>query len=547
MSTDVREQIRQLAAAFDSAIDDVRIDEIIGLRGAGAPEVSAVAPELAESTFRRSMRWNRGLAAVAAVVLVVSLVAALTFASRGRSELGDADAPEGTSSPTATWFSEMPADPLGSFVWPAPPRAFASVNVLSKAFANEVLGWPGITTDGGPTDEESPQGFDLVDPVTGARVQVVAVPSPDGWGFVQVGSGLEASLVGGAVVLRFAKPRAVMTSSFSVRLVSGEVRETSTDQDQVEVQGIGLEDLVSVLVIGRDGQDQVVSVLGGQFANSPDNTASSPGSVPGTTAAGGTATAVDPLVFADTESWLPRWPAISVSAPPASTSGYGMQRCDSGYGTKILSVDSPTDTSHAYSGTLCVFIELARPRPDAVISCSTSTPPPNYARCVRRTDQTDSSGGGSASSETASEAQQRAMQRFPSGTAWAQAEVFDGAVSASSAFSDDAVSVQLRHIPTANGSADPPGVCFVIELESATATGCVGLTLIATGVAYGAFRDGDGPIELVGIVPDEVTEIEIDGTIVVPVGNVWHHTIDSGSPSPKIVARSADGREGSTA
>jgi hypothetical protein len=43
-----------------------------------------------------------------------------------------------------------------------------------------------------------------------------------------------------------------------------------------------------------------------------------------------------------------------------------------------------------------------------------------------------------------------------------------------------------------------------------------------------------------------VTEIEIDGKTVVPVDNVWHLTIEPGSTSPKIVARSADGLETST-
>ena len=548
MSTDVREQIRQLTAAFDSVIDDVTVDEIIGSRGVETPVVVADAQEFATQTSMRSQRWNRGVAVAAAVALVVSLAAALSFTSRGQSgPVNEADGPSTASIPPVTWFATTPTDRLGSFVWPAPPRAFTSVDALVEAFTSEVLGWSAFTTDGGPTNDQSPQGFDVVNPGTGARVQVIAVPSPDGWGFVKVGSGPVASVVDGAVVIQFAKSNAVARSTVSLRLVSGEARETSTVEDHVDVVGIGLEDLLSVLVIGRDDQGEVVSVLGGQFATSPDDTGSIPGSVPGTTAAGSPTTTIDPLVFAGTESWLPRWPAISVSAPPASTSGYGMQLCDGGYGTKILRVDSPTDTSHAYSGTLCVFIDLAQPRADAVVSCATSTPPPIYARCTRRTDQTDSAGGGTATAETAATAQQKAMQTFPSGTASDQTEVFDVEVSTSSPYSDGAVEVQLQPIPPTNDEVDPPGVCFVIELDGATASGCVGRTLLATGVAYGAFRDGDGPIELVGIVPDEVTEIEIDGTVVVPVGNIWHHTLDSGSLSPKIVARSADGREGSTA
>mgnify|MGYP000219824392 CR=1 FL=1 len=78
-----------------------------------------------------------------------------------------------------------------------------------------------------------------------------------------------------------------------------------------------------------------------------------------------------PLDYATTEQELPMWPLANVSDPPATTTGYGMALCDSGYGTKILRVDSPTDTPSTYSGTLCVFIDLARPKADAVVSCST--------------------------------------------------------------------------------------------------------------------------------------------------------------------------------
>lgn len=35
---------------------------------------------------------------------------------------------------------------------------------------------------------------------------------------------------------------------------------------------------------------------------------------------------------------------------------------------------------------------------------------------------------------------------------------------------------------------------------------CIGRTLLATGPAYGAFQDGHDPIEIVGVVPDTVTQ-----------------------------------------
>ena len=94
-------------------------------------------------------------------------------------------------------------------------------------------------------------------------------------------------------------------------------------------------------------------------------------------------------------------------------------------------------------------------------------------------------------------------------------------------------------------TVDQPGVCFEIELSGATATGCVGRGLLATGLAYGAFQDGDGPIELVGIVPDEVTAIEIDGEVITPTNNVWHYTATSSGPLT-ITVRSADGRAAAT-
>jgi hypothetical protein len=47
---------------------------------------------------------------------------------------------------------------------------------------------------------------------------------------------------------------------------------------------------------------------------------------------------------------------------------------------------------------------------------------------------------------------------------------------------------------------------------------------VSTGLAYGAFRDGDGPVEIVGIVPDDVETVEIAGTVIRVTNNVWHYT-----------------------
>jgi len=248
------------------------------------------------------------------------------------------------------------------------------------------------------------------------------------------------------------------------------------------------------------------------------------------------------------------WPLANVSDPPATTTGYGIAMCDSGYGTKILRVDPASGPSHAYSGTLCVFIDLAEPRVDAVTSCATSTERLNYARCQRRTDLTDTAGAGTSQRVVADAEDAATMQAFPSATTWDQAELFDATVSAAStqnsspAFSDGAVTVTLDTATGAgvDSTVDQPGGCFEIDLPGAHATGCVGRGLLATGLAYGAFQDGNGPIELVGIVPDEVTAIEIDGQIITPTNNVWHHTTTATGPLT-ITVRAADGRTASTA
>jgi hypothetical protein len=557
MSTDVREQIRQLTAAFDAFVEDVSVDEIVSSSAPLPADGRLVGLGPVGARQGSDGRRPRVVGVAAAALLVVGLVGALGLAMRSDSDSMGGSAPsDGPSAlSTATSFVAAPvAGSVGSFVWPMDDRKFMSLNELVGAFASEVLAWTAFGIEGDTNAENAPQAFDLVDTATGARIQMIAAPLEQAWGFMQIGDGVEASVSGGGtIVVRFPRTPQAVSSSVMALLSDGSVVELSTTTDQFDIATGALEDLAAVLILGRDDTGAVVSVAGGMFAGNPETPETAvAGSVPGATAPNDAPPAtVDPLVFAGTESWLPRWPSMSVSVPPASTRGYGMQLCDSGYGTKILRLDSPTDTSHAYSGTLCVFIELVQPRADATVSCSTSTPPYNYARCARRTDRTDSAGGGTAATAAATTAQQDAMRLFPSATDWSESEVFAGVVSSATnatvRFADSTGSISLTPAPeSADLGVDQPGVCFVIELETATANGCVGRGLLATGLAYGAFRDGNGAIELVGIVPDEVTTIDIGGTLITPVGNIWHTTLDSGEATPRITARSADGRESST-
>ena len=107
-------------------------------------------------------------------------------------------------------------------------------------------------------------------------------------------------------------------------------------------------------------------------------------------------------------------------------------------------------------------------------------------------------------------------------------------------FSDNEIAVTITSAES-DDSVDMPGVCFRVDLPGAAVDGCVGRGLLATGLAYGAFQDGDGPIEIIGIVPDEITEVEINGTTLTPTNNVWHYTTTQSAPL-QITVRSTDGR-----
>jgi hypothetical protein len=197
-----------------------------------------------------------------------------------------------------------------------------------------------------------------------------------------------------------------------------------------------------------------------------------------------------------------------------------------------------------------VFINLTEARPDAVTTCATTTDRFNYARCQRRTDQTDTTGAGTSVSALASDEQQTAMAAFPTATSWDQPEEFDFVVTAAANapntvdFSDNEIAVNITSAES-DDSVDMPGVCFRVDLPGTAVDGCVGRGLLATGLAYGAFQDGDGPIEIIGIVPDEINEVEINGTTLTPTNNVWHYTTTQSAPL-QITVRSTDGRVATT-
>jgi hypothetical protein len=549
MSTAVREQIRQLAAAFDEVVDNITAAEVSGRVGTPITfhDVEHQTRDVLATGSRPSAR-RLSIAAVW-VLIVVGVVGTLVWVER------NGPPPSATRSPSTTGSAAAPAA-FGQFVWPAPPRNFATLDDLVGAFATEVLAWDAWDVVGDVNGTFQPQVFTLAGSSVDASVRLVAIPSPEGWGFVQIGETMSASAEQpGDLVLTVPIGVGAESGSVVIRLSDGTTRESTDLTGQVVFSGVRVEDLVSALAVGRDADGRALSAVGGVFRDDSAPAATVPGSVPGSTMTvdAEEGVAYGPFDYATTERVLPMWPEVNLSDPAATTSGYGMQLCDSGYGTKILRVDPASGPSHAYSGTLCVFIDLAQARVDAVTTCATSTDRFNYARCQRRTDQTDTTGAGTSERALADAEEMAAMQAFPSATAWDQSELFDASVSAASAsensrtFRDGSVTVTLDAATDSvvHATVDPPGVCFEIKVPGATAQGCVGHDLLATGLAYGAFQDGDGPIELVGIVPDEVIAIEVDGQIVTPTNNVWHYTATSGAPLT-VTVRSADGRTATT-
>lgn len=545
MSTNVREQLRQLAEAFDEFVDDVSVEELIGRPGVtgGAEDSAWIEPNADDSAGAPT--WRRFGVAAAALLLLLGMAGALATVDRGSPESAG-----GLASPAGTGASAS-AVTFGQFVWPAPAAGYASLGELVGAFTTEVMGWTAFDLVGDVDDQLRPQSLTLSNTLLDAEVTVIAVPSPEGWGFVQIGPSVSASMGDdGHVTLEFPTDAAVTSTFVTVRLAGGAIFEVTVDTGWVELPDTQLDQVVSALVVGYDAVGDAIMAAGGQFNSDATPTihdATAPNSIPADLAE---EEPYGPLDYAATDSMLPLWPYTNASDPVAATTGYGMHLCDSGYGTKVLRVDPATGSSHAYSGTLCVFIKLDEARPDSITTCATTTGGFNYARCQRATDDTVTTGAGTSVIAVASEQHQASMAAFPTATEWDQSEEFDVVVAAAAGapssvdFEDNTVAVTLAAADSKDG-VDLPGVCFRIDLPGAVADGCVGRGLLATGLAYGAFQDGDGPIEIIGIVPDDVTEVRINETALTPTNNVWHYTATQGAPL-HITARSPDGRVATT-
>ncbi len=205
---------------------------------------------------------HRSWALIAAAAVVMIGIGGLLLVTR----------PPGDVEPVASTDLTVPPDrPLGQFVWPAPPRDLASLDDLIDAFTGDVLSWPSsdVRQDGNTTAESAPQSFTLVNTKLNTEIVLLAIPSPDGWGFVQVGGSLTALATDKATIsVQFQRPPGTATSSIEARFSDDTVIVDATTGTSFEYpEGRQLESLTSVLIVYSDDNGDVIGVSGGQFAS----------------------------------------------------------------------------------------------------------------------------------------------------------------------------------------------------------------------------------------------------------------------------------------
>lgn len=86
-------------------------------------------------------------------------------------------------------------------------------------------------------------------------------------------------------------------------------------------------------------------------------------------------------------------------------------------------------------------------------------------------------------------------------------------------------------------------VCTRVELaDGEAASGCADALSVRTGLAYGLFGESTGGFTLVGVVPDEVDTVQLNGVDVEIVANTWKTRLDSAAPAELRVGNSRTGQ-----
>jgi hypothetical protein len=255
MNTELDERIR---AAFDDIFE-------------ATPELGpAPSGPLHSDTLTDSTHRSWALMSAAAVVMIG--IGGLLLIARPLDGADPAASPDRTAQPDLTAQPEAQPDrPLGQFVWPAPPRNLVSLDDVIDAFTSEVLAWPSVDVRqvGDTTTELGLQSFALVNTELNVEIALLAIPSSDGWGFVQVGDSLSASVTNRATIsVLFQRPPGTVSSSVEVMFSDGTTISDSTTRASIELpKGRQLDSLTSVLVVHTDGRGNVIGVSGGHFAS----------------------------------------------------------------------------------------------------------------------------------------------------------------------------------------------------------------------------------------------------------------------------------------
>ena len=224
------------------------------------------------------------------------------------------------------------------------------------------------------------------------------------------------------------------------------------------------------------------------------------------------------------------WPQLAKSGDGTSTDGYGMTLCSAGSWTKFTSVVSVDRERQTYQGTLCTFTNFNQRLAPAIASCSSMSAGTNYARCEQQpgstggSPPTESVAGSLFDNDVLSHANVELLPVTPPDALQIFGDQLSAAVPSSQAatFSDGSIQVLL------STGKSPGETCFILRSSYWSSNGCLDTTLLSTGLAYAAFVDGDGPIEIVGIVPDEVTTVEFAGKTITVKSNVWNYSAQPG-------------------
>ena len=242
-------------------LDDLARDAV-----AAAPTTT---PDLGALRNRvKQRRRNRRIAAsaVAAPVILLASFGAWSLVDRDSSSTQVVAA--GSDAEPGTTPSAEATAPRG-FVWPAPPRDFGDLEELTDGLIEEVLGWPRdrVRQDGG-SDEVASQSFTLVNLDTNRELHVVAVPSAQGWGFVEIGDpgATIGEGAGGGFAIKFQIPPGTATSTVEVRYLDGTITSETTTQSEIPLpDDRAPQTVASVLTVHADANGTVITISSGQF------------------------------------------------------------------------------------------------------------------------------------------------------------------------------------------------------------------------------------------------------------------------------------------